>query len=408
MNQPEATNMNFSQYDTDALLFITKRPPLVFTSGEGMWLTDHNGKRYLDYLQGWAVNCLGHSPACIQQALVEQAKKVINPSPAFFNEPSIKLASMLVRHSCFDRVFFANSGAEANEGAIKLARKWGQLNKNAAGENRYEIITFDHSFHGRTLATMSASGKEGWGTMFAPQVPGFSHAHLNDLASVEALITDKTVAVMLEPVQGEGGVIPASREFMQGLRALTQKHGILLIVDEVQAGMARTGKLFAHQLSDIEPDIMTLGKGIGGGVPLAALLCKEAFACFVPGDQGGTYNGNPLMTAVGVAVLETLLAPGFLQSVLDKGAYLQAALLKLSEKHGLDGERGEGLLRALKLGAPIGGQIVEIARDLEPVGLLLNSPRPDLLRFMPALNITHEEIDQMITMLSGVLTRLGK
>lgn len=403
MNQPEPINMNFSQYDTDALLFITKRPPLVFTSGEGMWLTDHNGKRYLDYLQGWAVNCLGHSPACIQDALLAQSKKVINPSPAFFNEPSITLASMLVKHSCFDRVFFANSGAEANEGAIKLARKWGQLNKNAAGENRYEIITFDHSFHGRTLATMSASGKEGWDTMFAPQVAGFPHAHLNDLASVEALITDKTVAVMLEPVQGEGGVIPASREFMQGLRALTQKHGILLIVDEVQAGMGRTGKLFAYELSGIEPDIMTLGKGIGGGVPLAALLCKEAFACFVPGDQGGTYNGNPLMTAVGIAVLETLLAPDFLQSVVDQGNYLQAGLETLSAKHGLEGERGEGLLRALKLGSPIGGRIVEIARDLEPDGLLLNSPRPDLLRFMPALNVTKAEIDQMLAMLSGVI-----
>jgi acetylornithine/N-succinyldiaminopimelate aminotransferase len=406
IKQPDQTAMNFSQYDTNALLFITNRPQLVFTSGEGMWLTDHNGKRYLDYLQGWAVNCLGHSPACIQQALVEQAKKVINPSPAFYNEPSIKLASLLVKNSCFDRVFFANSGAEANEGAIKLARKWGQLNKNAAGENRYEIITFDHSFHGRTLATMSASGKEGWGTMFAPQVPGFTHAQLNDLASVEALITDKTVAVMLEPVQGEGGVIPASSEVMQGLRALTQKHGILLIVDEVQAGMGRTGKLFAYQLSDIEPDIMTLGKGIGGGVPLAALLCKEAFACFVPGDQGGTYNGNPLMTAVGVAVLETLLAPGFLQSVVDQGNYLKAGLEALAAKHGLEGERGEGLLRALKLGSPIGGKIVEIARDLEPLGLLLNSPRPDLLRFMPALNVTKAEIDQMLAMLSGVIGHL--
>jgi acetylornithine/N-succinyldiaminopimelate aminotransferase len=406
MNKPEPIAMTFSQYDTDSLLFITKRPPLVFTSGEGMWLTDHNGKRYLDYLQGWAVNCLGHSPLCIQQALAEQAKKVINPSPAFYNEPSIKLASMLTQHSCFDRVFFASSGAEANEGAIKLARKWGKLNKNAAGENRYEIITFDHSFHGRTLATMSASGKEGWGTMFAPQVPGFPHAHLNDLASVEALITDKTVAVMLEPVQGEGGVIPASREFMQGLRALTEKHGILLIVDEVQAGMGRTGKLFAYQLSGIEPDIMTLGKGIGGGVPLAALLCKEAFACFEPGDQGGTYNGNPLMTAVGVAVLETLLQPGFLPSVIDKGNYLKDSLLRLCAQHGLEGERGEGLLRALKLGSPIGGKIVEIARDMTPTGLLLNSPRPDLLRFMPALNVTHNEIDQMIQMLSTVLDQL--
>ncbi|MEO0317165.1 MAG: bifunctional succinylornithine transaminase/acetylornithine aminotransferase [Pseudomonadota bacterium] len=397
--------MQFEQYDTNALLFITNRPPLVFTEGRGMWLTDHQGKRYLDWLQGWAVNCLGHAPQCIADALVEQGKKLINPSPAFFNEPSIKLASLLTKHSCFDRVFFANSGAEANEGAIKLARKWGKLNKNAAGENRYEIITFDHSFHGRTIATMSASGKAGWDTMFAPQVPGFVKADLNDLASVERLISDKTVAVMLEPVQGEGGVIPASKEFMQDLRALTKKHNLLLIVDEVQSGMGRTGELFAYQLSGIEPDIMTLGKGIGGGVPLSALLCTESVAVFEPGEQGGTYNGNPLMTAVGIAVLEALLAPGFLQSVVDKGHYLKAGLLKLCDKHGLEGERGEGLLRALKLGSPIGGKIVDIARDLAPQGLLLNSPRPDLLRFMPALNVTTEEIDLMLELLSGVIAQ---
>jgi len=403
MNKPEPLNHAFAQYPTEALLYITNRPPLVFTEGQGMWLTDHNGKRYLDWLQGWAVNCLGHSPQCLQDALVAQAKKVINPSPAFFNEPSIKLATMLTKHSCFDRVFFANSGAEANEGAIKLARKWGKIHKNAAGENRFEIITFEHSFHGRTLATMSASGKEGWDTMFAPQVPGFPKAELNNLASVEALIGKHTVAVMIEPVQGEGGVIPATKEFMQGLRALTTEHDLLLIVDEVQAGMGRTGKLFAYQLSDIEPDIMTLGKGIGGGVPLSALLCKEAFAVFEPGDQGGTYNGNPLMTAAGIAVLEELLKPVFLQSVVDKGNYLRDGLLKLSDKHGLEGERGEGLLRALKLGKPIGGKIVEIARDLEPQGLLLNSPRPDLLRFMSALNVTTEEIDLMLELLSGVI-----
>ena len=393
----------FEQFDTNALLYITNRPPLVFTEGQGMWLTDHHGKRYLDWLQGWAVNCLGHSPKCIEDALVAQARKVINPSPAFYNEPSVQLATMLTKHSCFDRVFFANSGAEANEGAIKLARKWGKLHPNATGENRYEIITFEHSFHGRTLATMSASGKPGWDTMFAPQVPGFPKAKLNDLASVEALIGDHTVAVMLEPVQGEGGVIPAAKEFMQGLRALTKKHDLLLIVDEVQSGMGRTGKLFAYQLSEIEPDIMTLGKGIGGGVPLSALLCTEAVAVFEPGDQGGTYNGNPLMTAVGIAVLEELLKPGFLQSVIDKGNYLRDGLLKLCDKHGLEGERGEGLLRALKLGKPIGGKIVEIARDLEPQGLLLNSPRPELLRFMPALNVTKVEIDLMLTLLSDVI-----
>ena len=399
--------MEFNQYEVNALMFITNRPPLVFTEGHGMWLTDSTGKRYLDYLQGWAVNCLGHAPQCISDALVAQSKKVINPSPAFFNEPSIALAAKLTAHSCFDRVFFASSGAEANEGAIKLARKYGKKFPNATGERRYEIITFDHSFHGRTLATMSASGKPGWGTMYSPQVEGFPKADLNDIASVERLINDKTIAVMLEPVQGEGGVIPTTREFMQALRALTKARGILLIVDEVQSGMARTGKLFGYQLSGIEPDIMTLGKGIGGGVPLAALLCREEIACFEPGDQGGTYNGNPLMTAVGVAVIDALTAPGFLDTVKQRGAYLQHGLLALSEKHGLAGERGEGLLRALKIGKDIGPQLVEAARNLEPLGLLLNSPRPDLLRFMPALDVTEAEIDQMLSMLSGVLTDLG-
>lgn len=396
--------MEFSQYPVNHLMYITNRPPLVFTEGNGMWMTDHSGKRYLDYLQGWAVNALGHAPQCIQDTLVAQSKKIINPSPAFYNAPSIELANLLTSHSCFDRVFFTNSGAEANEGAIKLARKWGKQNS----PNRFEIITFNHSFHGRTLATMSASGKPGWDTLFAPQVAGFPKAELNDLSSVEKLINQHTVAVMLEPVQGESGVIPASHEFMQSLRALTKQHNLLLIVDEVQSGMGRTGALFAHQLFGIEPDIMTLGKGIGGGVPLAALLAREEVACFEAGDQGGTYNGNPLMTAVGVAVLQTLLEPGFLPSVADKGAYLSAELLKLSEKYGLDGERGTGLLRALKLGRDIGPQIVDIARDLNPVGLLLNSPRPNLLRFMPALNVTHAEIDQMTTMLSSVLDKIEK
>jgi acetylornithine/N-succinyldiaminopimelate aminotransferase len=398
--------MEFSQYEVNALLSVTNRPPLVFTQGEGMWVVDHNGKRYLDFMQGWAVNCLGHAPQCVHDALSAQAKKLINPSPAFYNEPSIALATRLAQHSCFTRTFFTSSGAEANEGAVKLARKYGKVHRNSKGEARFEIITFNHGFHGRTLAMMSASGKPGWDTIFAPQVDGFPKAELNDLESVEKLITDKTVALMLEPVQGESGVIPATREFMQGLRALADQHGLLLIVDEVQTGMGRCGELFAYQLSGIEPDIMTLGKGIGAGVPLAALLCKEHAACFEPGDQGGTYTGNPLMTAVGVAVFDELTKPGFLKSVADKGVYMSKELLKLSDKYGLDGERGEGLLRALKLGKPIGPQIVETARDLSPTGLLLNSPRPDLLRFMPALNVTTKEIDQMIALLSMVLDKL--
>jgi len=394
--------MKSNDHPVQSLMYITNRPDIVFTSGKGSWLEDSTGKRYLDFMQGWAVNCLGHSPDVIIDALNVQARKLINPSPAFYNEPMARLAGLLTANSCFQKVFFANSGAEANEGAIKLARKWGRLNKAGA----YEIITFDHSFHGRTLATMSASGKPGWDTIYAPQVPGFPKADLNDIASVERLITDKTVAVMLEPIQGEGGVVPATREFMQQLRELTQRHKLLLIVDEVQSGCGRAGTLFAYQLANIEPDIMTLGKGIGGGVPLAALLAREEIACFEAGDQGGTYNGNPLMTAVGAAVLETLIAPGFLTRVQESGAYLQAGLLKISADYGMEGERGEGLLRALKLGRDSANQIVEKARQLNPEGLLLNAVRPNLLRFMPALDVTNAEIDQMLTMLRQVLSSL--
>jgi len=397
MNKPAQT------IDTHAVMFITKRPEVIMVEGKGSWITDSNGKRYLDFLQGWAVNCLGHSNPGILAALNTQAKKIINPSPAFYNEPMIGLSNLLTENSCFDKVFFANSGAEANEGAIKLARKWGQLNKNGA----FEIITFEHSFHGRTLATMSASGKPGWDTMFAPQVAGFPKADLNDLESVKKLVTDKTVAVMIEPIQGEGGVIPATKEFMHELRKFTKENNILLIADEVQAGCGRTGTLFAYQQYGIKPDIMALGKGIGGGVPLAALMATNAVACFVQGDQGGTYNGNPLMTAVGISVIEQLLAPGFLDSVKAKGELLKSELLKLSAEFNLEGERGEGLLRALMLGKDTGGKLVELARERSPEGLLINSPRPNLLRFMPALNVSDDEIRQMANMLSELLKQVN-
>lgn len=393
--------MKYGEFDSASLMFITPRPEILFERGAGSWLHDAEGKAYLDFVQGWAVNCLGHAPVEIRDALVAQAGKLINPSPAFYNGPMIELAGLLTRHSCFDRVFFANTGAEANEGAIKLARKWGRLHRNGA----YQIITFEHSFHGRTLATMSASGKPGWDTLYAPQVPGFPKAKLNDLASVEALIGADTVAVMLEPVQGEGGVIPAEPEFLRGLRELTRAHGILLIVDEVQSGMGRTGRLFAHQHAGIEPDIMTLAKGIGGGVPLAALLSTEAVACFEAGDQGGTYNGNPLMTAAGVAVLRRLLEPGFLEGVVARGEYLASRLRELIQRHGLKGERGSGLLRALVLDDDRAPDIVKAALVAEPVGLLLNAPRPNLLRFMPALTVTEAEIDQMCDILDRLLAR---
>lgn len=396
--------MEFSQFKVNALMEITARPDLVFVRGQGSWLEDHAGKRYLDFVQGWAVNTLGHCAPEMKRALAEQADKLMNPSPAFYNLPSIELAQRLTSASCFDRVFFANSGAEANEGAIKLARKWGRVNRNGA----YKIITMNHGFHGRTLATMSASGKPGWDTMFAPQVEGFPKAEINDLESVRALIDAQTVAVMLEPVQGEAGVIPATREFMQGLRKLADEHGILFIVDEVQTGMGRTGSLFAYQQFDVIPDIMTLAKGIGGGIPLAALLAREEVCVFAHGDQGGTYNGNPLCAAVGVAVFDTITAPGFMEAAQARTRQLSEGLLALSAKRGLRGERGMGLLRALVLDRDDAPAIVEAARMLAPEGLLLNAPRGNLLRFMPALNVTEADMARMLEQLDGVIAAVRK
>jgi acetylornithine/N-succinyldiaminopimelate aminotransferase len=384
----------------DALMDITARPSAVFVRGEGSFLWDESGKRYLDFVQGWAVNCLGHSPPVVAEALAAQAKLLLTPSPAFYNAPSLKLANALVDRSCFDRVFFTNSGAEANEGAIKLARKYGALHRNGA----HEIITFEGAFHGRTLATMSASGKKAFEPLFEPKVPGFPKAQLNDLASVEGLINDKTIGVMIEPIQGEAGVWPATDQFLDQLRTLTREHGLLLIYDEIQTGIGRTGKLFHYEHAGIEPDIMTLGKGIGGGVPLAALLATEAASCFEHGDQGGTFNGNPLMCAAGLAVLQQVADLAFLKSVVDSGLYLESELQRMSARHGLGEVRGKGLLVALDLRHPIAASVV--AQAFED-GVLLNAPRPDTLRFMPALNVTRNEIAEMIDCLDAILARIG-
>ena len=392
--------MNIATHPFAALMEITARPPLVFVKGAGSFLWDDAGRRYLDFVQGWAVNCLGHSPPAIAEALSRQAKLLLTPSPAFYNAPSLELAQALVEQSCFDQVFFTNSGAEANEGAIKLARKYGAMHRSGA----YEIITFEGGFHGRTLATMSASGKKAFEPLFEPKVPGFPKAQLNDLASVKRLISDKTVAVMLEPIQGEAGVWPATDAFLGELRALTKEHGLLLIVDEIQTGMGRTGKLFHYQYAGIKPDIMTLGKGIGGGVPLAALLATDTASCFEHGDQGGTFNGNPLMCAAGLAVLQEIAQPSFLKSVTESGHALASELQRISARHGLGEVRGKGLLLALDLKRPIAATIAGLALDS---GVLLNAPRPDALRFMPALNVTREEIASMIDVLDDILAKTG-
>ncbi|TAK83150.1 MAG: acetylornithine transaminase [Betaproteobacteria bacterium] len=388
--------MKFADYPVHALMEITARPPLVFTRGEGSWLWDHPGKKYLDFVQGWAVNCLGHASPVVARALTEQAAKLVNPSPGFHNAPALELARRITEASVFDRVFFANSGAEANEGAIKLARKWGAKNRGGA----CEIITFEESFHGRTLATMSASGKPAFASLFEPKVPGFPKAKLNDLESVERLITDRTVAVMIEPIQGEAGVIPATDEFLRALRAITRREGLLLIVDEIQTGVGRTGRLWGYEHSSIAPDVMTLGKGFGGGVPLAALVAREEVCCFEHGDQGGTFNGNPLMAAVGCAVMEAVTADGFLEGVRERGDYLMSGLRELSARFGLGEVRGRGLLVALELGREIGPRVVEFAREKR---VLINSPRAGVLRFMPALNVGRSEIAEVVGILGDTM-----
>lgn len=382
-----------------ALMDITPRPAISMVTGEGAWLTDNHGKRYLDFIQGWAVNCLGHSPAIIAETLAAQAATLINCSPSFYNTPMLTLAEHIVKHSGLHKVFFTSSGAEANEGAIKLARRWGEKHKDGA----YDIITLHNSFHGRTLATMSASGKPQWESLFEPKVTGFKKVPINNIDAITATITGNTVAVMLEPVQGEGGVIPATREYLQALRQLTEQHNILLILDEVQTGMGRLGSLFAFQQAGIKPDIFTLGKGLGAGVPLAAMVASNAVSCFEHGDQGGTFSGTPLMTAVGNAVFAVVSQPEFLQNVITRGEYLRHQLRALSTQFNLGEVRGEGLLVALDVPQ---GNANAIAAEAFAQGLIINATRPTVLRFMPALNVSEAEIDEMTTRLTSVLKKI--
>ena len=380
----------------DHVMEITRRPPIVMVEGSGSWLRDGDGRAYLDFVQGWAVNCLGHCHPVVLDALQIQARRLINCSPAYHNDQMARLTALVAETSGLESVFLCNSGAEANEGAIKLARKWGQLHRGGA----FEIVTTHGSFHGRTLATMSASGKPQFEPLFEPKVPGFRKVPLNDLDAMAAAITDSTVAVMVEPIQGEAGVMPARDDYLRALRALTEERGVLLILDEIQTGIGRTGRLYAFEHVGVRPDVMTLGKGLGGGVPLAALVASARASCFEPGDQGGTFNGNPLMAAVGCAVVETVGRPEFLATVRDTGAYLEKRLAALSAETGHGEVRGRGLLLALALKQGDAGKIVEGALDR---GLLINAPRPDTLRFMPALTVSRAEIDEMIDRLAPCL-----
>lgn len=379
------------------VMFTAHRPEVVFTSGKGSWLTDSSGKRYLDFVQGWAVNCLGHSPDALGQALAQQANTLWNCSPAFYNAPQLELSEKLTEACGMDKAFLVSTGAEANEGAIKLARKWGQVHKSGA----YKIITMEGGFHGRTLATMSASGKPTFAKMFSPKVEGFVKVPFNNLQACEEAIDDSVAAILLEPVQGEAGVLPASQDFIEGLAALCQQHNILLMFDEVQTGMGRLGELFAANIYGVSPDVMTLGKGLGGGAPLAAVLAKNSVCCFEAGEQGGTFSGNALMCALGLAVINIVSDHHFLEQVRRNSAYLQQALTAL---FGEKTVRGKGLLLAVSLEQGSGNAIVEACFEQ---GLIINAPNEGCLRFMPALNVSKAEINTMISILASVLELQG-
>jgi len=378
------------------LMAITARPAAVMERGAGSYLWDESGKRYLDFIQGWAVNSLGHAPAEITKALVHQSQQLITPSPALHNRPQFELAALLTDNSAFAQVHFTNSGAEANEAAVKLARKWGQQHKPGA----QQIITSHNAFHGRTLAMMAASGKPGWDTMYPPMPAGFQHVPFGDIEAIRQSLDNNTLAVMLEPIQGEAGVVVPPPGYLRELRALTEEHNLLLILDEVQTGSGRTGRMYGHEHESIVPDIMTLGKGIGGGVPLAAVLATEHACCFEHGNQGGTYNGNPLMAAVGKRVVETILAPGFLDNVSAREVQLRTGLAEVAQEFQLGEVRGKGLLYALELPA---GNAVAVCDQAFELGLLLNPARPDTLRFMPSLRVSIDEVREMLELLRCAL-----
>jgi acetylornithine/N-succinyldiaminopimelate aminotransferase len=381
-----------------ALLKVTDRPEIVMQKGEGLYLIDTEGNRYLDFIGGWAVNCLGHSPKVISDILAEQSRLLINASPSFYNLPMLEYADLLIRNCCFERVFFTSTGAEANEGAIKLARKFGAKSKNGASD----IITTHHGFHGRTLTTMSATGKEHWVKLFEPKTRGFVKTIFNDFESVEKIVNEKTCAIIIEPIQGEGGVNVATVDYVKKLRDLCDQENILLIFDEIQTGMGRTGKLFCYEHFGIEPDIMTLGKGIGGGFPLSALLAKEHLNIFDPGDQGGTYTAQPLAMSVGIAVLRELLNQNLVVHCEKMGNILLRRLLELSETFAIENIRGKGLLIAFDLIDTKGTDLVNKCLNDK---LLINSPKEKSIRLMPPLVVNENEIEVMITILKNNLAQ---
>ncbi len=396
--------MNSQQWIEKADHYIMKtygRYPLVPVRGEGCWLWDADGKRYLDFLAGVAVNNLGHCHPRVVEALRRQAGELIHCSNFYHIPQQIELAELLCGRSFADRAFFCNSGAEANEAAIKLARKY---SREKFGPDRYEIITALSSFHGRTMATISATGQEKVQRFFDPLLHGFKHVPFNDADALRAAVTPTCCAVMLEPIQGEGGVVAPSPEYFREVRAICDRHDLILIFDEVQTGIGRTGKLFAYEHFGTAPDIMTLAKALAGGAPIGAMLAREALAgSFTPGSHGSTFGGNPLMAAAAVAAVHAVLEEGVLENAVAMGAYLTGRLEGLKERFPFITEvRGIGLLIGAQLSIP-GADIVKKALER---GLLINVAQERVLRFVPPLIVTREEIDLMIGILEGILTEV--
>jgi acetylornithine/N-succinyldiaminopimelate aminotransferase len=378
------------------LMSTTERPDPVMVRGSGSVLWDKSGRAYLDFMQGWATNSLGHAALEVTRAITEQASLLVTASPALFNEPLLDLARRLSELTGLKQACLSCTGAEANECAIKLARKWGRLHRGGA----YEIISTHGAFHGRTLATMAASGKPGWEALFPPNPPGFVKVPFGDVEAVRAAICERTAAVLVEPIQGEGGVVVPETGYLRQLRQLTSDLGILLVFDEVQTGVGRTGRLFAHEWENVTPDLLTVGKGLGGGVPIAATLAAEHACCFAVGDQGGTFHGAPLACRVALAVLDVVADSEFLASVRARGEQLGQGLGRLVARHGLVESRGRGLLHALQLGSPSAARVRHACLQR---GLLVNAPAADLIRFMPSLRVSKQEVDQMLAIVDRVI-----
>lgn len=378
------------------------RFPAVITEGSGCRLKDADGREYLDFLSGIAVCSLGHCHPAVTEAICRQAAKLVHVSNLFHTQPQIELAELLVQHSFADRVFFCNSGAEANEAAIKLARKHG-------GAERYEIISLAGSFHGRTLATVAATGQPKFHQGFEPLPAGFVHAPFGDLAAIEKLITPATCAILCEPLQGEGGVRPLPAEYIKGIRKICDQRGLLLIFDEVQVGMGRTGTLFAYEQLGIRPDIMTLAKALGNGLPIgAALTTEEVGAAFAPGTHASTFGGNPVACAAALATIRIMLAEGFLDGVREKGGYLAGRLAELVREFSQAAEnvRGLGLIQGLVLKEEVRDQGMEIVNRLFKRGVLLNFAGNTALRFIPPLVAEKKEIDEAVENLRLVMAEL--